>query len=475
MKPVKNFSNAVDVNKLGIPNIPTPSSSDAGKILGVDINGKYALGDDQGTVLPVPTAEDNGKVIVVDNAAYALGDADSVEANPAGSATERLYKIGINDTIYRVNDDETVTTVKAVKITFDTIQGTDGNVVFQAPFTFVNGTTHEVYQYSVNDTIEASNGGNFDYMIDNASSWGYTVPVANLPLSFIIHIPAGIDITQYNEIYFVSGVYTNPSPKHVTVDVSVNDGTDFINVIDNSDVGYTYHSAIKIGEFANAPAAVLPTVTTSDNGDVLTVVNGVWDKAAPVTSNAEIVTLNTTTNTADKTAAQVKTAIAEGKEVFLRLNSTAIYIPFSDVTGISVIFERQFVDMGDYLQKTVYTLDNSGDVDSETYTFNKKANIGTIKNNGADVGKITGFGKSSINYLTFADIYKAVAENPSNVVIKRGDSTTTSIYIDESGYPTITVIFYNYDSTTQKTVPEIYVARATSYSSNETAVFTLQS
>lgn len=290
MKPIKNYSNTVSVNKLGIPDLPTPSASDSGKILGVDQDGKYALGDDQGTVLPSPTEEDNGKVIVVDNAAYALGNADSVEANPEGSAAERLYKIGINDTIYRVNDDETVTTVKAVKITFDTIQGTDGNVVFQAPFTFVNGTTHEVYQYSVNDTIEASNGGNFDYMIDNASSWGYTVPVANLPLSFIIHIPAGIDITQYNEIYFVSGVYTNPSPKHVTVDVSVNDDSDFINVIDNSDVGYTYHTAIKIGEFANAPTAVLPTVTTSDNGDVLTVVNGVWDKAEPASELPAVTT-----------------------------------------------------------------------------------------------------------------------------------------------------------------------------------------
>ena len=63
----------------------------------------------------------------------------------------------------------------------------------------------------------------------------------------------------------------------------------------------------------------LPAVTSDDNGDVLTVVNGAWDKAAPSGGGSDIFVVTYTDNsgtlTYDKTLAEIYTAIKAGKNV----------------------------------------------------------------------------------------------------------------------------------------------------------------
>lgn len=69
----------------------------------------------------------------------------------------------------------------------------------------------------------------------------------------------------------------------------------------------------------------LPAVTSDDNGDVLTVVNGAWDKAAPgggggYTIQAEISYDDTTheyTVSTEATFADIKSAVESGKPCFL--------------------------------------------------------------------------------------------------------------------------------------------------------------
>ena len=58
----------------------------------------------------------------------------------------------------------------------------------------------------------------------------------------------------------------------------------------------------------------LPAVSAADNGDVLTVVNGAWDKAAPGGGGggSSVLVVNTSEGTCDKTAAEMYSAVLNG-------------------------------------------------------------------------------------------------------------------------------------------------------------------
>lgn len=82
---VKNFSNTVDVTKLGIPKIeaeiadlsskvlPDVTSEDNGKVLKVT-EGSWGVGSDNS--LPDVTSEDNGRLLQVVNGSWAVVDLD---------------------------------------------------------------------------------------------------------------------------------------------------------------------------------------------------------------------------------------------------------------------------------------------------------------------------------------------------------------------------------------------------------------
>ena len=82
---VKNFSNTVDVEKLGIPKIeaeiadlsskvlPDVTSADNGSVLKVS-DGAWGIGSDNS--LPDVTSEDNGRLLQVVNGSWAVVDLD---------------------------------------------------------------------------------------------------------------------------------------------------------------------------------------------------------------------------------------------------------------------------------------------------------------------------------------------------------------------------------------------------------------
>ncbi len=78
------FYSVQDVNVLlenaggggGGADLPTPTVADAGSVVVVDAEGKYALGAAGGGDLPTPTVADAGSVVVVgDDGKYELGEA----------------------------------------------------------------------------------------------------------------------------------------------------------------------------------------------------------------------------------------------------------------------------------------------------------------------------------------------------------------------------------------------------------------
>lgn len=74
----------------------------------------------------------------------------------------------------------------------------------------------------------------------------------------------------------------------------------------------------------------LPAVTSDDNGSVLTVVEGEWDKAeAPSGNNDFVVTYieDSGTVTADKTFAEITAAYNAGKKIYAKYQSYVVFIP----------------------------------------------------------------------------------------------------------------------------------------------------
>jgi len=96
----------------------------------------------------------------------------------------------------------------------------------------------------------------------------------------------------------------------------------------------------------------LPAVSAADNGDVLTVVNGQWDKAAPSGGGGGVLVVHATydelteTSTLDKTAQEISSAFQNG----------FVYVDESEGVGTRlrlqtfIIIEDNpyFFEMGDY-------------------------------------------------------------------------------------------------------------------------------
>lgn len=96
-----------------------------------------------------------------------------------------------------------------------------------------------------------------------------------------------------------------------------------VSASDNGDV-----LTVVSGAWAKAdPPTELPTVSASDNGDVLTVVEGAWAKAVPQSAEPLLVTFTASGGvySADKTLAEINTAWASSKNI-LGYNSETGYI-----------------------------------------------------------------------------------------------------------------------------------------------------
>lgn len=99
----------------------------------------------------------------------------------------------------------------------------------------------------------------------------------------------------------------------------------------------------------------LPAVTSDDNGDVLTVVNGAWDKASPSGDSTFLV--NESESTLDKTFAEIWTAIESNLVVLIR--SVVSADPDDYYEDFFTVGRVMWYDDGGVMQYEIYASDLS--------------------------------------------------------------------------------------------------------------------
>ena len=84
----------------------------------------------------------------------------------------------------------------------------------------------------------------------------------------------------------------------------------------------------------------LPSVTSADNGDVLTVVEGAWAKADPPTAETLVVTFTASGGvySADKTLSEINTAWATNKNIIGYNSETGYTLPLVYCNADAAIF-----------------------------------------------------------------------------------------------------------------------------------------
>lgn len=108
---------------------------------------------------------------------------------------------------------------------------------------------------------------------------------------------------------------------------NLNQASELENITENTKVVVLEDGITKQTDATNfIKADELPAVTSEDNGDILTVVNGAWAKAVPSGGNNDFVVTYTLGDTiiADKTFAEIKAAYEAGKNI-------KVIAPFVDV------------------------------------------------------------------------------------------------------------------------------------------------
>ena len=87
-----------------------------------------------------------------------------------------------------------------------------------------------------------------------------------------------------------------------------------------------------IGDNSGGGGSNLPDVSAADNGDVLTVVNGAWDKAAP-SGGGGVLVVRDTDGTLDKTWQEIYDAMLSGGAVYVYQNGGIAVFVFAGSNG----------------------------------------------------------------------------------------------------------------------------------------------
>lgn len=90
---------------------------------------------------------------------------------------------------------------------------------------------------------------------------------------------------------------------------------------------------LAISEVAAAAASELPAVKSADNGKVLTVVSGKWDKAEPQTSEMFVVNIHENEQrqfSSNRTFAEITNALTANKQVVMNFTSVYQYPTFEN-------------------------------------------------------------------------------------------------------------------------------------------------
>ncbi len=247
MKPPKNFYNAVDRRKLDISDnlLPDVTTSDAGKVLKVSEAGAWQLADDENTI---------------------------IEANPDEQPTVDLENLKIGDTVYSVKNPE-LTSIKSFKLTMSN----GGQYNTNKPIIeFYDEGGQKAAITSSDYTVECDKTYAGNAWMDQVCS----IQTPDTPGTFTYTFVNDFDIEEYKFIKLTrGGTFLNDIAKNIKLELSA-DGENYLTIYDETTITWSdavpYHLiSLKDGSEAST---LLPIVTSSDNGKVLGVVNGVWDK-----------------------------------------------------------------------------------------------------------------------------------------------------------------------------------------------------
>ena len=242
--------------------------------------------------LPSIGSDDNGKVVKVVENKFALSEDlhTTVVANPEGSSTDELMTLKVGETIYAVNK-PTFETIKALKITIE------------------NGGQYKTNKPIIEFYDDGGNKANItssDYTVVCDKTYAgsanleevCSIDTPDTPGTFTYTFVNDFDTNKYHFLKLTrGGTFVNDIAKNIKVELS-SDGENFLTLFDETSMTWsdavTYHMYdIVTGEEGNT---LLPIVTSADNGKVLGVVNGNWDKIMP-TSKSTVLELTKSGNT----------------------------------------------------------------------------------------------------------------------------------------------------------------------------------
>lgn len=226
--------------------LPEVDQSDAGKILKVSEEGAWGVGDDENTI---------------------------IVANPeTGTATEELENLKIGNTIYSVNK-PTFEYIKGIRLTVS-----DGGQyrTDKPKVEFYDDGGNLVTTPTYTASCDKSYAGNIN--LDNVCS----IATTDAPGIFTYVFDNTMAVTINHLIKLTNaGAFAGDIAKSVKVELTA-DGENWVELWFDPSIAWSGSSNayriidIKTGEVSNT---LLPIVTSADNSKVLSVVNGVWDKA----------------------------------------------------------------------------------------------------------------------------------------------------------------------------------------------------
>lgn len=246
----RNYSNDFDRRKQKMDEItahllPDVTTEDAGKIMKVSEDGAWIIGSDENTI---------------------------IEANPDEQPTVDLENLKIGSTVYSVKNPE-LTSIKSFKLTMSN----GGQYNTNKPIIeFFNEAGQKASITSSDYTVECDKTYAGNAGMDQVCS----ISTPDTPGTFTYTFVNDFDIENYNLIKLTrGGTFLNDIAKNIKIELSA-DGENYITIYDETTITWSdavpYHLiSLKDGSEAST---LLPIVTSADNGKVLSVINGAWNK-----------------------------------------------------------------------------------------------------------------------------------------------------------------------------------------------------